>query len=229
MVKDDAAAWQWIEAAAKQGHPVAQFNAGLLCVQGRNTGSSVGGAAAAAAWWLRAAEQGHPGAQHRFARLRYDGALGVPASTDDAVQWWRAAAAQGHAEAQCALGCVHQRGSACGSVPVNLAQAAVLFEQAAQGGSADGAYHLAYFYAEGVGAEKDLEVATALLQLAANRGHAPARAMLRRLQQQAPAGAQQPPQSTSAARLSASADDDAAGPEEDGDLPNLDESAVSEP
>ena len=140
------------------------YNAGLLSLQGRNAGDSVGGAAAAATWFLQGAEHGHAGAQHRYASLVYEGAPGVPASTPDALKWWRAAATQGHADALCSLGCVHQTGSACGAVPVDVARAAVLFEQAAQGGSADGAYHLAYFYAKGVGTEPDLEVATALLR-----------------------------------------------------------------
>jgi len=210
--RDDAAAWRWIEAAANQGNPTAMYNAGLLCLQGRNASDSVGGAAAAAAWWLRGAERGHAGAQHRYASLAYDGAPGVPVSVPDALKWWRAAAAQGHADALCSLGCLHQTGSACGTVAVDVGQAAALFEQAAQGGSADGAYHLAYFYAEGVGTEPDVEVATALLQLAANQNHGPALAMLRQLQQQQQQRHGQAPAN-------------AVAEEDDNELPNLDESA----
>jgi len=193
------------------------YNAGLLSLQGRNAGDSVGGAAAAATWFLQGAEHGHAGAQHRYASLVYEGAPGVPASTPDALKWWRAAATQGHADALCSLGCVHQTGSACGAVPVDVARAAVLFEQAAQGGSADGAYHLAYFYAKGVGTEPDLEVATALLQLAAKQNHKPALAMLRQLQQQKNA--------TSQSLLAPIQAQSSTAVEGDDELPDLDESA----
>ena len=165
-----------------------------------------------------------------------------------AAKWWGLAAAQGHAEAACNLGCLFKEGKgvgrsderagtflniwlcggstnvaalACELAVLSLTPfrpAAVLFEQSAQAGSADGAFNLAYFYANGVLTDPDTEVAQELLALAARKGHEAAGDMLRDMRAAAATSAAATPTATACGHQKGGEEK---GGESDDELPDL--------
>lgn len=92
--------------AAKEWHPLAdqgdqeaQFNLGLLYLDGRGVPQS---SAEAVNWFRRAAEQGYAPAQHNLGAL-YATGQGVKRDYIQAYKWFNICAAQGNS------GCVSQR------------------------------------------------------------------------------------------------------------------------
>ncbi|HTW67486.1 MAG TPA: tetratricopeptide repeat protein [Bryobacteraceae bacterium] len=84
---------------ADAGDPVAQFNLGLLYVDGRGVPQS---AAEAVNWFRRAAEQDYTRAQHNLGAM-YASGQGVKRDYVQAYKWLNICAAKGDA------GCIEQR------------------------------------------------------------------------------------------------------------------------
>ena len=85
----------WIT-PAQQGDPEAQYNVGLLYLQGRGVEQND---REALKWFTYAGEQGLADAQYNAGVLFYTG-KGVYPDYNSAIDWWTLAAEQGHANAQ---------------------------------------------------------------------------------------------------------------------------------
>ena len=92
------AAKEW-RSLADDGDPVAQYNLGLLYLDGHGVPQSV---AEAANWFRRAAEQDYTQAQHNLGAM-YGSGLGVKRDYIQAYKWLNICAAKGN------TGCVTQR------------------------------------------------------------------------------------------------------------------------
>src|SRR5580692_5464104 len=92
------AAKEW-RPLAEQGDPVAQYNLGLLYLDGHGVPQSP---AEAANWFRRAAEQDYTGAQHNLGAM-YGSGQGVKRDLVQAYKWLNICAAKGNG------GCVTQR------------------------------------------------------------------------------------------------------------------------
>jgi len=92
------AAKEW-RTLAEQGDPIAQFNLGLLYLDGHGVPQS---SAEAANWFRRAAEQDYPQAQHNLGAM-YGSGQGVKRDYVQAYKWLNLCAAKGNS------GCVTQR------------------------------------------------------------------------------------------------------------------------
>ena len=97
VAEDFELATLWFSKSADQGHPVAQFALGHMCLAGE--GMPVPNEAEAAGWFLRSARQDYPPAQDQMARMCSNG-IGVPQDDAEAVKWATKAAEQAYAEAQ---------------------------------------------------------------------------------------------------------------------------------
>ena len=95
-----AEAAKWIQKAAEQGVPGAQYIMGNILEAGTGVKEN---RVEAATWFQKAAKQGYMHAQSHFGYLLLTGEV-IPQNRDEAVSWLRKAAAQGDAEAQCMLG-----------------------------------------------------------------------------------------------------------------------------
>jgi len=93
-----AAAKEW-RPLAEEGDPIAQFNLGLLYLDGHGVPQSY---AEAVNWFRRAAEQDYPQAQHNLGAM-YGSGQGVKRDYIQAYKWLNLCAAKGNA------GCVTQR------------------------------------------------------------------------------------------------------------------------
>ncbi len=97
---DDAQAERWFRLAAEQGLADAQYDLGLMYVDGKGV---VEDDMQGAHWLHKAADQGHANAQYRLGRM-YEEGEGVTKDRDEAVRWYRLAGEQGIALAQHRLG-----------------------------------------------------------------------------------------------------------------------------
>lgn len=93
-----AAAMEW-RPLAEQGDPIAQYNLGLLYLDGHGVPQSP---AEAANWFRRAAEQDYTAAQHNLGAM-YGSGQGVKRDYIQAYKWLNICAAKGNA------GCIAQR------------------------------------------------------------------------------------------------------------------------
>jgi uncharacterized protein len=93
-----AAAKEW-QPLADQGDPVAQYNLGLLFLDGHGVPQSP---AQAVDWFRRAAEQGYAPAQHNLGAM-YGSGQGIKRDYVQAYKWLNLCAAKGYA------GCASQR------------------------------------------------------------------------------------------------------------------------
>ena len=84
---------------AEQGGAPAQYNLGLMYVEGRGVPQDN---TEAVKWYRLAAEQGDAGAQYNLG-VSYDIGEGVPQDYAEAAKWYRVAAEQEYAGAQNAL------------------------------------------------------------------------------------------------------------------------------
>lgn len=85
---------QWVEKAAAQGYPSAEYTMGVACQYGH----APGGLERAAVWFLSAAEAGEAKAQHEYGLALANGD-GVEIDRREGAAWLEKAAAQGHKEA----------------------------------------------------------------------------------------------------------------------------------
>jgi len=157
---------RWIK-DAEAGNPEAEFNLGLVYLQGDGTRKD---AAKAAAWFERSALQGYAEAQFRLGRMY---ARGEGVSTDPAKSfgWIERAAGQGYAEAQFDLAGMYARGE--GVLP-DPAKAVEWMEKAAAQGHAKAQGFLGWMYSEGEGVARNVATAVDWYQKAAAQGDAEA-------------------------------------------------------
>jgi hypothetical protein len=92
VVQDYSEAARMYEAAAAQGHAVAQCNLGCMFDHGQLHAED--GGAEAARLWMLAAAQGHAGAQFNLGAM-FESGRRVPRDTAEAARWYRLAAATG--------------------------------------------------------------------------------------------------------------------------------------
>ncbi len=97
MESDPVAAAGWFLRAAEQGHADAQFNLGLLLLNGEGVTQST---ATAVEWFIRSAEQGNVDAQNNLGVIYLTGEGGLPQDKDLAIEWFKKAAKQGNEEAK---------------------------------------------------------------------------------------------------------------------------------
>jgi TPR repeat protein len=183
LPSDAQGARAWLECAAEQGDPEAQFSlaqllgaadaealAGAGAGEGQNTGENAGPrwSGPALAWTLAAAEQGHVLAQVNLGN-RYAFGRGVARDPQQALYWYRRAAEQGAAKAQFTLGVMYANGQ---EVRRDEAQAAEWYRRAAEQGDASAQNNLGVMYANGQGVPQDDAQAVHWYRLAAEQGHA---------------------------------------------------------
>ena len=117
-------------------------------------------------WYQLAAEQGDSRAQ-LFAGFMYDFGQGVPQDGNEAFKWYRLAADQGYAEAKANIYNLAKR---------NVPQALQVLIGDAENGVAELQYTLGLMYANGEGVPQDDQKAVKWYRLAAEQGHARAKA-----------------------------------------------------
>lgn len=115
------------EIAAKDGHPEAEYNLGLLYQRGALGKRDI---PAAAACWKRAAAAGHGGAMHMLGAM-YRAGDGVPRDYAESLRWFNAAAKLGHPDAQYQLAVMYLNGT---GVPRDNVRAREWMEEAASVG-----------------------------------------------------------------------------------------------
>ncbi|MGD8784848.1 MAG: tetratricopeptide repeat protein [Thioalkalispiraceae bacterium] len=96
-------AYQLWRPLAEQGDPEAQYNIGLLFMNGNGVEQNE---RTALHWFTRAGEQGLADAQYNAGVLFYTG-KGVYPDNKSAIEWWQLAANQGHPNAQNNLAIMH--------------------------------------------------------------------------------------------------------------------------
>jgi localization factor PodJL len=127
---DSVAAFQWLEKAALQGQPVAEYSLGTLYERGQGVAASP---ALALKWYLAAANQGNRKAMHNLAVAYAEGSAG-PKNTQEAARWFAQAAALGLSDSQFNLAVLYERGD---GVPQSLIDSYKWYSIAAAGGDAE--------------------------------------------------------------------------------------------
>jgi localization factor PodJL len=127
---DSVAAFQWLEKAALQGQPVAEYSLGTLYERGQGVTASP---ALALKWYLAAANQGNRKAMHNLAVAYAEGSAG-PKNTQEAARWFAQAAALGLSDSQFNLAVLYERGD---GVPQSLINSYKWYSIAAAGGDAE--------------------------------------------------------------------------------------------
>ena len=112
---DYSTAFEEWSISAKNGHPKAQYNLGVLFENGLGTELAL---LQAAKWYIVAAERDYAPAQYNLAVLYHKGA-GVPHSKTSAMKWYRKAALQLDELAMYAIGQMHINGE---GTPRNLVE-----------------------------------------------------------------------------------------------------------
>jgi len=127
---DSVAAFQWLERAALQGQPVAEYRLGTLYERGQGVTAS---AVLAVKWYLAAANQGNRKAMHNLAVAYAEGSAGAK-DTAEAARWFAQAAALGLSDSQFNLAVLYERGD---GVPQSLTDSYKWYSIAAAGGDAE--------------------------------------------------------------------------------------------
>jgi len=157
---------RWLK-QAEAGNPQAEFNLGLVYLQGDGTPKDP---VKAATWLEKSALQGYAEAQFRLGRM-YARGEGVPADPAKALGWIERAAGQGHAEAQFHLAGMYARGE---GIPADPAKAVEWMEKAAIQGHAKAQGFVGWMYTEGEGVPRNVAKAVEWYQKAAAQGEAEA-------------------------------------------------------
>ena len=149
-----------LEAAAKAGDPIAQFQLGLARLEAGDESEAV-------RLMRLSAAQGQPAAQYRLAKM-YEAGLGVEVNTRTAKSLLLKAAKAGNRLAMHDLG--HYYATGADGEAEDLVKAAGWFTQAAEHGVVDSQYNLGILYQGGSSIPKDLESAWFWFKVAAAQG-----------------------------------------------------------
>jgi TPR repeat protein len=120
-------AFKWDAAAAAAGHPIAQYNAGVMRYHGIGTARDYG---KAFQWFRKSALRGDPQSQFMVASMYFDG-KGTPSDPAAALHWYRQAAKDHSPRAAFDLGALYYNGN---GVPLNHIRAYAWFWVAHQWG-----------------------------------------------------------------------------------------------
>ena len=142
--RDFPAAAAAFKKAAQQGKPDAQFNLGLMYLNGEGVAQDY---VEAKALFEKAAQQDNVRAQVNLARM-YAKAKGGAPNYGMAVYWFNKAATLGYADAQYSLGVLYVNGI---GVARDYDKARDLFSKAAQQNNASAQYQLGLMYFKGKG------------------------------------------------------------------------------
>lgn len=140
--EDYVAAAAAFKKAADKGKVEAQFNLGLMYLNGEGVAQDY---VQARSLFEQAAQQDNVRAQVNLARM-YAKGKGVVPNYGKAVYWFKKAAALGYADAQYSLGVLYVTGN---GVPRDYRQAYDLFLQAAEQNNAGAQYQLGLMYFKG--------------------------------------------------------------------------------
>lgn len=149
---------------AEKGDAQAQYNLGLMYVQGDGV---VQDYREAAKWCRMAAEQGKAEAQFVLGILYVNGSEAIDKNLQVGMKWLELAAEQGVAEAQVALGGLYYTGE---DVAKNNHEALKWFRLAAENGNSDAQFLLSGMYSSGEGVLEDYVEAYAWNLLAMRNG-----------------------------------------------------------
>jgi localization factor PodJL len=127
---NEANAAKWLERAAQQGLPVAQYRLGTLYDRGRGVPTD---AAKAVHWYQLAAQAGNRKAMHNLA-VAYSAGNGIAKNMAEAARWFSKAAALGLADSEFNLAVLYERGL---GVPQSLLDAYKWYAIAAANGDAE--------------------------------------------------------------------------------------------
>lgn len=125
---NDAQAARWLERAARQGQPFAQFRLATLYARGHGVPANPG---LALIWYEAAARQGNRKAMHNLA-VAYAQGSGVAVDYQRAARWFAAAAHLGLRPSEFDLAILYERGT---GVPKNLESAFTWYSIAAAQGN----------------------------------------------------------------------------------------------
>jgi hypothetical protein len=167
--KDYQRAYSEWKAAADAGQAEAQFDLGVLYVQGLGVLRDLN---QAASWYRKAADQGNAEAQFSLGQM-YARGWGVPRDTADAIRWFEMANSVDSDGPPTDWLSVEGYG-----MPQDYQQAAYWYRQAADNGHPEAQYNLARLYAGGKGVKRDEVQAERWVSSSASQGYAPAMADL---------------------------------------------------
>ena len=151
--KDDRKAFELFKKAAELGSSNGMLNTGVGYLVGRGTDKDVD---AAEKVYIKAAERGNGEAAWRLAVCYFDGTFKV--NTDKSVYYLNKAAALDNAAACYNVGMNYIKGID-GYYPKDTFQAFVYMKKAADLGYVDACARLGYMYENGIGCEKNVELA----------------------------------------------------------------------
>jgi TPR repeat protein len=155
--------------SARLGLADAQYEVGLMYANGIGVTKSIG---QAVHWVRESAQRGFAAAQYLLA-TRFEAGEGVPQSEHQALIWYAKAAEQGHAKAMFRAGKLFEKS--------HQAQAAELYQQAANAGLAEAQAALGHAFEFGEGVDRDLSMAVRWYTEAAGQGLAAAQCALAEL------------------------------------------------
>lgn len=150
LAKSRSKARKWFERAARQGHPVSQYNLYLLLTGGSNTSPT--DRAEALKWLKAAADRDWMVAQFRLAEIYRDGGPDIPQDMQKAAELYEAAAIQGYPPAQYNIGRFYEEGR---GVQASATTAFGWFLKAARSGVTDAQIKVGMAYQRGRGVDQD--------------------------------------------------------------------------
>jgi localization factor PodJL len=127
---NDAEGAKWLEKAAAQNEPLAQYRLGTLYERGKGVTAD---ATKAARWYLAAAQAGNRKAMHNLA-VAYAQGSGVAKNFTEAARWFSRASALGLSDSQFNLAVLYERGL---GVPQSLVDAYKWYAIAASQGDTE--------------------------------------------------------------------------------------------
>lgn len=160
-------AFEWLERAAKQAFPLAEYEVGIRYLGRVGWGIVPPDAKTALSWLRRAANDGVEGGQHWLGMLLIQGEFVAP-DLAQGIDWLRSAAAQGNARAEFELAQQY----ACGNGdPRNSDETPLaLLTKSAKAGWAEAAFALGERYRLGLGVAEERARAYFWYDLAAREG-----------------------------------------------------------
>ena len=158
-------AFYWYQKAAEKGDAPAQYNLGVLYLEGEGVPKSD---KKAVYWTQKSADQGDVSAQYNLGLMYYDG-KGVPQDYKKAEYWYQKAADLGYASAQYNLGLMYYVGK---GVPQSDKKAVYWYQKAADQGLTNGQYNIGHMYSKGKGVPQSDKKAVYWYQKAADQGAA---------------------------------------------------------
>ncbi len=161
--RNDATSLKEWEALAEQGDADAQFNMGVVYLQGLGVTQDY---QAAFNWFKKSTEQKHAIAQYSLGVMYLLG-LGVTQDYKFAIKWFNLAAEQGDANAQTGLGVIYIKGW---GVAQDYKAAFNWFKKAAEQGGSEAQAILSSMYEEGLGIPQDYTRAHMWWTIAASGG-----------------------------------------------------------